>query len=299
MGRIDRKGHKKTGRREHTSGASALALTTTWNGRKAAQEATENCKTSIIGSIPIGASQMLQQSQGPPIRGPFAWEGCDWPGLEVANGPAASDVAEGYPRSTCCRIGRPRERGFAGLERSVDGLRKTTAGRIILPAAERGFPALALPLTQWLRPLSSGGPAGSGRHLPHQEARAATLISGVQAWSMPSATSKSEWAVTSERERDGAGRVQQRDLDAVGRGERPFFQWTLIAATIMTGSSRAGPIGPRRPSAIRIPLAASLTEAMVTKRRPGRKPSCSKTRRCRQFRTRRASRKASGRCGPP
>jgi hypothetical protein len=55
----------------------------------------------------------------------------------------------------------------------------------------------------------------------------------------------------------------------------PFGKCTLAAATIMTETISAGPIGPRRPSATRTPLANSVAAATVANILPGRKPRCS------------------------
>src|SRR5262249_49471520 len=62
-------------------------------------------------------------------------------------------------------------------------------------------------------------------------------------------------------------------LDAA---KMPCPQWTLNAATIITDSISAGPTGPPNPSATSTPLIVSPSAAAVAKRRPGRKPICSK-----------------------
>src|ERR1051325_4805528 len=54
--------------------------------------------------------------------------------------------------------------------------------------------------------------------------------------------------------------------------KRPCCQCTVIAATIIGASISAGPIGPRKPSAVRIPPRSSLAPAAKAKKRPGRKP---------------------------
>src|SRR5262249_8624810 len=62
-------------------------------------------------------------------------------------------------------------------------------------------------------------------------------------------------------------------LDAA---KMPCPQWTLNAATIITESISAGPSGPPSPSATSTPLIVSPSAAAVAKKRPGRKPICSK-----------------------
>src|SRR5258706_307017 len=57
---------------------------------------------------------------------------------------------------------------------------------------------------------------------------------------------------------------------------RPFFKWTLTAATIITDSISAGPTGPNKPSAVSRPPANSAVAAVAANMRPGRKPSISR-----------------------
>src|SRR5207237_153642 len=49
----------------------------------------------------------------------------------------------------------------------------------------------------------------------------------------------------------------------------PCSQCTVIAATIMTETIRAGPIGPSKPSATSRPLTISLNDAAAAKAGPG------------------------------
>ena len=53
----------------------------------------------------------------------------------------------------------------------------------------------------------------------------------------------------------------------------PCFQCTLPAATTMTEITRAGPTGPRNPSAKRPPPTTSVSAAAAANVRPGRNPS--------------------------
>src|SRR5687767_1777483 len=52
----------------------------------------------------------------------------------------------------------------------------------------------------------------------------------------------------------------------------PCSQCTVMAATIMTEIMSAGPTGPRKPSATRIPLVISVIDAAAANARPGRNP---------------------------
>src|SRR4051812_23548173 len=58
--------------------------------------------------------------------------------------------------------------------------------------------------------------------------------------------------------------------------KRPCCRWTVTAATTITATTSAGPIGPRNPVATSKPPTISVAAAAAAKKRPGRNPSDSK-----------------------